>query len=107
VHKFRKAKSWPAIGSDEWNAANYSLALYDTLGLYVDKGYVPKSVVLDSWSYPLNAIAPAALAFMEYRNQETERTTPWRGLESLLLLTAANKDLGDAAAVDNRTGEAT
>lgn len=58
---------WPSLESPEWDDLNQALALYDTLGVYVRRRYVPSGLVLENWSHPINTIGPAVSAFSEER----------------------------------------
>ena len=78
-----RTKKFPALGEEDWDEINYSLALYDTLGGYVSRGQVDEDVVLDAWHHPLLNIAGPVREFMAHR--QTQRVQqPWAHLMGLL-----------------------
>jgi hypothetical protein len=94
---------YPQLGSSDWDDINYSLALYDTLGGYMQHGFVNSRMALASWHDPLVRIAEPARAFAAHR-QSDQQNRPWSFL--MALLDAAeefNKTLATTtASLDNR-----
>jgi hypothetical protein len=74
---------FPDLGEADWDAINYSLALYDTLGGYVHRGQVDEEVVLDAWHHPLANIAGPVRGFVAYRAKRGVHQ-PWAHLMQLL-----------------------
>lgn len=66
-----------------WDEINQSLAMYDTLGVYVRRRIVSKKLVLESWHHPLANIREPALAFLAHRRGQRVRN-PWPSLLTLL-----------------------
>jgi hypothetical protein len=78
-----KAGCYPAIGENSWDEINYSLALYDTLGGYMNRDQVDGTVVLDAWHHPLANIAKPVREFVAHRRQQGVNQ-PWAHLMDLL-----------------------
>ncbi len=78
-----KTGAFPSPGDQDWDDINYSLALYDTLGGYVSRGQVDRSVVLDAWHHPLANISGPVRRFVDYR-VERGINQPWAHLIQLL-----------------------
>lgn len=76
-------EAFPALGTKEWDSVNHALALYDTLGGYVDLDLVPRSVVMQGWFHPLSAIKEPVALFMDYR-RSLGIYQPWSYLHALL-----------------------
>ena len=76
-------KRYPAVGDPGWDEINYSLALYDTLGGYVNRDQVDEYVVLDAWHHPLTSIAEPVRDFMAHRRVQGVNQ-PWSHLLDLL-----------------------
>jgi hypothetical protein len=76
-------KTLPAPGDEGWDAINQSLAMYDTLGVYVQRGIVSKRLVLSAWFHPLCAIREPAQAWIAHRSGHGVRN-PWPSLNWLL-----------------------
>ena len=74
---------YPGPRSEEWDDANYAMALYDTLGGYVVNGLVPKKDVLRAWHHPLKAITPVVDEFVQHR-RALGIEQPWAFLRDLL-----------------------
>lgn len=77
------ANTLPDPGDPGWDEINQSLAMYDTLGVYVGNRIVSRKLVLESWHHPLNDIRGPALAFLEHRRGYRVRN-PWPSLRVLL-----------------------
>lgn len=75
--------NFPEPGSSDWDDINYSLALYDTLGGYIQHGFIQSRMALASWHDPLVRIAEPARAFAAHR-QGDEPVRPWSFLMALL-----------------------
>ncbi|MGZ8771690.1 MAG: DUF4760 domain-containing protein [Aeromicrobium sp.] len=76
-------KTLPAPGDDAWDAINQSLAMYDTLGVYVRRKIVSERLVLSAWFHPLCAIHEPAQAWVDHRARHNVRN-PWPSLTWLL-----------------------
>jgi hypothetical protein len=74
---------YPSLGQDGWDDINYSLALYDTLGGYVQHGQVDPEIVFETWHHPLQNIAVPVQEFMAHRRGEDVRQ-PWAFLHELV-----------------------
>jgi hypothetical protein len=83
LFRAHSAKNFPAIGDAAWDEINYSLALYDTLGGYVNRDQVNPEVVLDAWHHPLANIADPVRGFMAHRRAQGIHQ-PWAHLVDLL-----------------------
>jgi hypothetical protein len=70
--------------STDFYLLNRTLGIYDTLAMYVRRGVVPRTWVLDMWHHPLRRMRAGAEKLAE-RHQETGLTwRPWPELWSLL-----------------------
>lgn len=78
-----KNDSFPDPGDTDWDSINYSLALYDTLGGYVENELVDERLVLKAWHHPLQEIQDPAHRFLAHRGAHSARH-PWRFLGALL-----------------------
>jgi hypothetical protein len=76
-------KTLPAPGDEAWDAINQSLAMYDTLGVYVRRKIVSERLVLSAWFHPLCAIHEPAQAWVDHRARHGVRN-PWPSLTWLL-----------------------
>lgn len=77
------AARYTSPGDPAWDEINYALALYDTLGGYVEQRLVPLQHVLRAWHHPLQSIAPVVAEFGAHR-RGLGITQPWSYLDSLL-----------------------
>lgn len=73
----------PEPGDADWDAINQSLAVYDTLGVYMRRRIVSERLVLSAWFHPLCAIREPADAWVEHRAGYGVRN-PWPSLTWLL-----------------------
>lgn len=80
---YSKSDAFPQLDSKDWDKINYSLALYDTLGSYIDNRMVPRRMVLRSWYHPVSAVTPPVIKFLEHRRQ-LGIDQPWPFLQMLL-----------------------
>lgn len=74
---------FPGQGRTDWDDINYSLALYDTLGAYMQRGIVDPDLALAAWHDPLQRIAAPARAFVDHR-ESAFTARPWAHLLWLL-----------------------
>lgn len=73
----------PEPGDADWDAINQSLAVYDTLAVYMQRKIVSERLVLSAWFHPLTAIHEAADAWVRHRASFGVRN-PWPNLHWLL-----------------------
>jgi hypothetical protein len=83
-----EGKPMPASGTVEWDEINRSLALYDTLGLYVAHHFVDRETTLDVWHHSLRAIREPAEHFIAQRQS---RWRPWPHLSRLFEAAASHR----------------
>jgi hypothetical protein len=62
---------------------NRALAMFDLLGLYVEKRYIAKKLVLDEWADPLRRIWTPAELFIRHR-QRPDMDRLWPHFEKLV-----------------------
>lgn len=74
---------FPELGDVEWDEVNYSLALYDTLGGYLERGEVSVEATLDAWHHPLRNIEGPVANFMAHRLR-LGVSQPWTFLHALI-----------------------
>lgn len=67
---------------DDYAQINRAVAMLDVMGLYADKRYVKKSLVINEWGQSLSTIAPKARLFIEHRSIGS--TKAWPHLTKLL-----------------------
>jgi hypothetical protein len=91
------ANALPEPGDPGWDEINQSLAMYDTLGVYVGNRIVSRKLVLESWHHPLTDIRGPALAFLEHRRGHRVRN-PWPSLRTLLDEAAGYRSKADCCA---------
>lgn len=53
---------------DTYSKINRALAMLHTMGLYAEKRYVQKALVLDEWADSLARLAPYARVFIQHRS---------------------------------------
>jgi hypothetical protein len=73
----------PEPGDADWDTINQSLAVYDTLAVYMRKKIVSEPLVLSAWFHPLSAIRGPAEAWVQHRALHGVRN-PWPNLAWLL-----------------------
>ena len=73
----------PEPGDADWDAINQSLAVYDTLAVYMRRRIVNERLVLNAWFHPLTAIHGPADAWVRHRAEYGVRN-PWPNLHWLL-----------------------
>ncbi len=73
----------PEPGDADWDAINQSLAVYDTLAVYMRRRIVSHRLVLSAWFHPLTAIHAPADAWVKHRALHGVRN-PWANLSWLL-----------------------
>ncbi len=73
----------PDPGDPDWDAINQSLAVYDTLAVYMRRKIVSERLVLSAWFHPLSAIREPADAWVKHRALHGVRN-PWPHLSWLL-----------------------
>lgn len=73
----------PEPGNADWDAINQSLAVYDTLAVYMRRRIVNEQLVLSAWFHPLTAIHGPADAWVRHRAEYGVRN-PWPNLHWLL-----------------------
>ena len=73
----------PEPGDADWDAINQSLAVYDTLAVYMQRKIVNERLVLSAWFHPLTAIHAPADAWVQHRARHGVRN-PWPNLTWLL-----------------------
>ena len=73
----------PEPGDADWDSINQSLAVYDTLAVYMRKKIVSEPLVLSAWFHPLSAIRGPAEAWVQHRALHGVRN-PWPNLAWLL-----------------------
>ena len=73
----------PEPGDADWDAINQSLAVYDTLAVYMRRRIVSERLVLSAWFHPLTAIHGPADAWVRHRAEYGVRN-PWPNLHWLL-----------------------
>ena len=73
----------PEPGDADWDAINQSLAVYDTLAVYIRRRIVNERLVLNAWFHPLTAIRGPAEAWVQHRAVHGVRN-PWPNLTWLL-----------------------
>ncbi|MGA9101857.1 DUF4760 domain-containing protein [Aeromicrobium sp.] len=73
----------PEPGDTDWDSINQSLAVYDTLAVYMRKKIVSEPLVLSAWFHPLSAIRGPAEAWVQHRALHGVRN-PWPNLAWLL-----------------------
>ena len=77
---------YPVLGTEEWDQVNYALALYDSLGGYVEHGHVDADEALALWHHPLTNIETPAREFMVRRRRHTSQGSyPWTYLDKLMV----------------------
>jgi hypothetical protein len=80
----RGKRDFPDQFSPEYYRINRALGVWDTLAMYVRRGMVPRSWVLDMWHHALAEMRPTARELAR-RLQESELSyRPWPELWSLL-----------------------
>lgn len=77
------AHALPKPNEEGWDEINRSMAMYDTLGVYVRRHIVSERLVLGSWFHALCAIHDAADAWLAHRHATGHRN-PWPSLTYLL-----------------------
>jgi hypothetical protein len=83
VYAIGRGGEIPAAGSDEYEAVNRVLAAHNNLAMYVRRGVINKSWVLDAWHHTLRDLRPGAVAFIDHR-RETQSWRVWTDLERLM-----------------------
>jgi hypothetical protein len=83
LYQAYEKQALPAPGDADWDAINQSLAMYDTLGVYVRRRIVSKRLVLGAWFHALCAINEPARAWVDHRAAHGVRN-PWPSLTWLL-----------------------
>ncbi len=73
----------PEPGDADWDAINQSLAVYDTLAVYMQQKIVDERLVMSAWFHPLSAIREPANAWVRHRAAHGVRN-PWPNLNWLL-----------------------
>ncbi len=73
----------PEPGDADWDSINQSLAVYDTLAVYMRRKIVNEKLVLSAWFHPLSAIRGPAEAWVAHRALHGVRN-PWPNLAWLL-----------------------
>jgi hypothetical protein len=73
----------PEPGDADWDSINQSLAVYDTLAVYMRRKIVSERLVLSAWFHPLTAIHEPADAWVKHRASFGVRN-PWPNLTWLL-----------------------
>jgi hypothetical protein len=73
----------PEPGDSDWDTINQSLAVYDTLAVYMRRRIVSERLVLSAWFHPLTAISEPARAWVAHRALHGVRN-PWPHLNWLL-----------------------
>jgi hypothetical protein len=73
----------PDPGDPDWDSINQSLAMYDTVAVYMRRRIVPERLVLSAWFHPLSAIRAPADAWVKHRAEFGVRN-PWPNLTWLL-----------------------
>jgi hypothetical protein len=73
----------PGPGDADWDTINQSLAVYDTLAVYMRRRIVSERLVLSAWFHPLTAIHEPADAWVKHRALHGVRN-PWPNLGWLL-----------------------
>jgi hypothetical protein len=71
---------------DERAAIRRTLALYDTLGLYLDRGYLVKEDVFSMWGTRADRAWKAAQPFVEHRERQTGETQAYPYFAALVSL---------------------
>lgn len=80
-----EATDFPRPQDPEWDEINYALALYDTLGGYLDLGLVDRDVVVAFWYHPIMSISGPIGRFMVHR-QVLGVDEPWAYLWKLMAI---------------------
>lgn len=73
----------PEPGDADWDTINQSLAMYDTLGVYMRRKIISVPLAMSAWFHPLCAIHGPADAWVEHRAAHGVRN-PWPSLTWLL-----------------------
>lgn len=73
----------PEPGDADWDTINQSLAVYDTLAVYMRRRIVSERLVLSAWFHPLSSIKEPAEAWVRHRAEHGVRN-PWPHLAWLL-----------------------
>lgn len=82
------AQSFPLSTDPTWDKINQSLALYDSAGLYVRHGLIPRRLFLEAWHHPIRSIEAPTIQFLTHARQNSVDRT-WVSLD--LLFRAARK----------------
>jgi hypothetical protein len=73
----------PQPGDADWDAINQSLAVYDTLGVYMRRKIVSERLVLSAWYHPICQIRKPAEAWLRHRESHGV-SNPWPSFTWLL-----------------------
>jgi hypothetical protein len=61
----------------KFNVVNRALGLYNTLGIYAHRNYVPRDQALDHWAGRVRKGWPAIERFLLWRRREHDDPTMW------------------------------
>lgn len=70
------------LSDNEWRDIDRALSAYNALGLYIAKGYVKESDVMDLWAAPISKAWKAAQPYLTYREHLGD-PNPWKYLSFL------------------------
>jgi hypothetical protein len=70
------------LSDNEWRDIDRALSAYNALGLYIAKGYVKESDVMDLWAVPISKAWKAAQPYLTYREHLGD-PNPWKYLSFL------------------------
>jgi hypothetical protein len=70
-----EAKKLRESGGEDWRAAAGALAMLDTVGLYVERGYVEPELVLTEWGHVLSELDRHARHLVEAGHVDGKK--PW------------------------------
>lgn len=81
-----KNQDWPKPddNNSDWDEINQALALFDTLGVYMQQWwYLPDKTVLKFWYHPIKNLIEPADAFQRYRRETLRIHQNWVGFSYL------------------------
>lgn len=83
LHLAHANHNFPAPGDPGWDEINQSLAMFDTLGVYMRNHIVSRKLTMGAWFHPLCAIHEPAVAWLSHRMKHGHKS-PWPSLTDLL-----------------------
>jgi hypothetical protein len=83
LHIAHSKGTFPEPGDADWTSINQSLAVFDTLGVYMRRKIVSERLVLSAWHHPICMIREPSEAWLRHREAHGV-SNPWPSFTWLL-----------------------